>query len=460
MKTVGIVCSAYFQILHTRFIVEELKKNNINVVYLNFAPQQIGHHYDEIVSYLKESNEICFSMEKFYKNMKNFDAIIAHHFFPGLQLIDKNILKIRVQYGYAKDSWNYAEWNKVFDYVFTYGPYANRKLKSMTSVIGIGHPRQREVYDSITVDSFGTEIQLENGKKNVLYCPTWADISSLNLFLNGPIQALSEQYNIFIKLHHNLQINQENMVRPENVYYFTSKVDIFNLLHISDAVISDYSGAIFDAMIFEKPIVLLDTLSNDVKDSGLNGLSKMMNIMEEKNHDTNDYSLDIYVRNLLKHSHNSNQLGQMLSAALSEEIPYKDLLTDLYSFMDSHAAEKLVHELKIIMGAQSCSKKMNYKEIDVDKIIKFMEDNDKVAIWGAGELGQVICAWIQSKGYNIDYFFDIDDKKIGGDIDGIEICAPMYEYKTLIAVSTHHKSIEYNFKQKGYKENIDYIYPF
>src|SRR5690606_29329907 len=153
---------------------------------------------------------------------------------------------------------------KGFDLVLTYGDYAAKRLKKYTSVENIGHPRQRQKYKRWIIDLKGQKISknsFENDKV-LLYCPTWADLSSLRLFMAN-VTKLSKDYKVLVKLHHGQVLSGDSplwssLFNIENVYLFDEYTDLFDLLQFADIVLSDYSGAIFDAMLFKVPIVLLD----------------------------------------------------------------------------------------------------------------------------------------------------------------------------------------------------------
>ncbi|HGH5981388.1 TPA: CDP-glycerol glycerophosphotransferase family protein, partial [Kluyvera georgiana] len=101
------------------------------------------------------------------------------------------------------------------------------------------------------------------GLKTILYVPTWGDLSSIDDFLES-VMALSGEYNVILKLHHNtdlLEGHRKNRVNGR-INYFGANDDLLELISVSDIVISDYSGAIFDAIYFNKPVVLLSKNCN------------------------------------------------------------------------------------------------------------------------------------------------------------------------------------------------------
>ncbi len=85
------------------------------------------------------------------------------------------------------------------------------------------------------------------------------DLSSIDNYLNDII-ALSENYVVMLKLHHNTDCLESYIKRKidNRIYCYGANDDILDLINESDIVISDYSGAIFDAVYFKKPIILLN----------------------------------------------------------------------------------------------------------------------------------------------------------------------------------------------------------
>ncbi|MCK4441408.1 MAG: CDP-glycerol glycerophosphotransferase family protein, partial [Sulfurovaceae bacterium] len=101
---------------------------------------------------------------------------------------------------------------------------------------------------------------IDKKKKTILYMPTWGELSSFNIYIDSIIK-LNKSYNLLIKLHHNtdyLELGKIDNIKSKNITYFGANDNSLELLSVSDIVISDYSGAIFDAIYCDKPVVLLD----------------------------------------------------------------------------------------------------------------------------------------------------------------------------------------------------------
>ena len=126
----------------------------------------------------------------------------------------------------------------------------------------LGHPRQQEVLS----DSFALAARdryaptLNPDLPTVLYAPTWGSLSSFDRYADA-LLALSDRYNLLFKLHHLTAEREKDRVaklRDKGVQFFGAGDDFFALAVLTDAVISDYSGAIFDAGLLGKPVVLFD----------------------------------------------------------------------------------------------------------------------------------------------------------------------------------------------------------
>ncbi|EKY4453729.1 CDP-glycerol glycerophosphotransferase family protein, partial [Escherichia coli] len=164
---------------------------------------------------------------------------------------------LMIQYGYAKEPHNYGAWRALGDLCLTYGDYASKKISYFCPSVSIGNPRYDKWHNIInnTLPSQNKDVSL----KKILYAPTWGDLSSIDNYLNDII-ALSENYVVMLKLHHNTDCLESYIKRKidNRIYCYGANDDILDLINESDIVISDYSGAIFDAVYFKKPIILLN----------------------------------------------------------------------------------------------------------------------------------------------------------------------------------------------------------
>lgn len=72
---------------------------------------------------------------------------------------------------------------------------------------------------------------------------------------------------------------------------------------------------------------------------------------------------------------------------------------------------------------QECSNKIVW-DLELCKNIHLLQDAEQIFLYGAGGKGRDILGWLQDAGIAVDKFCDIDEKKWGGSIEGIEIISP------------------------------------
>ena len=95
--------------------------------------------------------------------------------------------------------------------------------------------------------------ELNNKKKNILYCPTQRKNTLLPLE-EMVKQIDSSKYNFIAKLHFGKEIVFVENKTIERESSFTG----LELLHIADYIITDYSAIVFEAVITKKPIYFYD----------------------------------------------------------------------------------------------------------------------------------------------------------------------------------------------------------
>lgn len=216
--------------------------------------------------YVQEQFTVDYRCWYWERNIINFDGqfkyLITHTRPRWANRISRSKL-VYMQYGYAKSKYNYAEWRASADVNLVYGQHAYDGLKKYNNAFLLGVKRPELSHH-------------QNEIKTVLYAPTWGDLCSVKKWLDEIID-LSTDFKIIIKAHH--LMGKKSFNRPEylrlknlakqalqNIHIdFDADSDLKTLMREADLVISDYSGAIFDALLYQKPLVLID--SDDIKDN-------------------------------------------------------------------------------------------------------------------------------------------------------------------------------------------------
>lgn len=134
---------------------------------------------------------------------------------------------------------------------------------NVKDILMYGHPRNDIFFNEnskLTID-IRSKLGIREGVKNILYVPTFrdnADIEGFTLDYGKLVQSLRERFggewNILIRMHPKMK-GMANKVIPKEDYIVdvTAYPDIQELLLMADALVTDYSSAIFDFMLTKKP---------------------------------------------------------------------------------------------------------------------------------------------------------------------------------------------------------------
>ena len=159
---------------------------------------------------------------------------------------------------------------------FEYAIYQRAfKLKAENMLLS-GLPRNDELYDidAFKVKEMRQHLNIPEGKKVLLYAPTWRDSEDggKTYDLAPPVdfkkweQKLGDNYVLLFRAHHfttqHMSIEFNDFVRDASDY-----PSINDLMIASDILISDYSATIFDYCVLERPIVSFAYDYEEYKDS-------------------------------------------------------------------------------------------------------------------------------------------------------------------------------------------------
>lgn len=189
-------------------------------------------------------------------------AVVCPNPFAGMEQLHETKC-IGLQYSMAKDRYVNGPWRAMFDLTMTYGRYSAERIAHFCPTAMVGNPRFHRWFADASNRSFARlDISLDRSRPTLLYLPTWGEFSSVDLFMETVI-GLSRAYNVIIKVHHKTDTHEarrkEAIASQRAVHYFGAMDDLLPLLELADVVMSDYSGAIFDAIYVRKPVVLLQS---------------------------------------------------------------------------------------------------------------------------------------------------------------------------------------------------------
>lgn len=173
-------------------------------------------------------------------------------------------VNIRFMYAAGKSGWNLSEWNKLYDVIFCFGPYHAAKFSDSTDavVLQMGYPRfDRYFTQQPDRNDLYAKYDCDPLKKTVVWLPTWKTLSSVTHF-DAEISALTERYNVVIKLHPLMPESEPERVAALKQHHFTHVItdssDNLPLYQIADFMLFDYGGPPLAAIYADKNLVLLN----------------------------------------------------------------------------------------------------------------------------------------------------------------------------------------------------------
>lgn len=155
---------------------------------------------------------------------------------------------VALQYSMAKEIYQYGPWRIVADLNMMQGQYSHDKISGFCASEIVGNPR----YDNCS--------SLQFGGGGILYMPTYGELSSLQQFVQA-LPTFPDDLQICVKLHHATEFDDQQFVQilkaDARVRIIDGYANALADIARADVVVSDYSGAIFDALYLDRPIVLL-----------------------------------------------------------------------------------------------------------------------------------------------------------------------------------------------------------
>ncbi|MDD2518770.1 MAG: class I SAM-dependent methyltransferase [Bacilli bacterium] len=269
------------------------------------ALKNIGIKYDiYVVNYKDELWENMSKDTYEYLKEKGYSPILLENHFNikykiVLEALDYNIsipsdYTIRFNYGLAKEFTNFSEWNIKYDYILCYGKYDSSILSTYAIPVEVG---------ALKFLNFSKKKKRSKSSKiKVLYLPTYGKQSSIE-DLHEELFSSSEEFDIVIKPHHGTTFLETKRMELLNKFtnVYDHKKSLKELLLQTDVVISDGSGAIFDAVYCDIPVIVYNKF--DVSEV------EKINSLEYK----------IIIEDKLPNFNNSEDLKQTILNALNNE---------------------------------------------------------------------------------------------------------------------------------------------
>lgn len=182
----------------------------------------------------------------------------------------------------------YRSKGKKITYFLSPSPYYTEKLTSAfdlkgtgneSCIVETGYPRNDALfhYTEEDIAKIKKRIGIPEGRKTILYTPTWRDSSfdsehgfeyTEALDTKKLMQDLGEDYILLFRAHH--QVGLTDVIKESaNVIDVTSVDDVNDLYIISDLMITDYSSTMYDYANLKRPMVYfmydLEQYQNEIR---------------------------------------------------------------------------------------------------------------------------------------------------------------------------------------------------
>lgn len=185
---------------------------------------------------------------------------------PLLNRLPQRSRTVAVQYGLGKERYNYGAWRSLADLNVMYGPHSHDRVQ--------GHARST-IAGCVLFDSLFADQPLDalkppkpaSTRARVLYSPTYGELSSLS---SAPARLSAEDIDLTVKIHH--LTAPESLIGVGRFAILDSSADPVSTLRSHDVVVSDHSGAVYDALYARVPVVLTESSENS--SNQLSGLER------------------------------------------------------------------------------------------------------------------------------------------------------------------------------------------
>ena len=193
------------------------------------------------------------------------------HFFRGV--------KVQVFHGFAGEKKGHFRIRHYFDLYLTQGPFFTREFQRLAKIHGdmevkeTGWPKIDPLFNgTVDTDDLSRKYQIAAEQKVILYAPTFSPKLTSAPYLIDELEAIGNtevngiRNKILIKFHplmssELLDMYQERFKESTQVY-IADEDDLTPFLLLADLMISDTSSAVYEFLMFDKPVITFKTTTS------------------------------------------------------------------------------------------------------------------------------------------------------------------------------------------------------
>ena len=275
---IGILCSYTFFYFAYKSVYENLDHVEFILDFSSAPGKSSGFEFPE---WYKQNVRKFFSRQgvhwRDYDNSElktgeffsKYNTLIAgYHSLALAHPCNEQKKKVRIFYSTAKDSWVFSLTNAYFDLVLCPSDFYTQKMNRLYGLIAktTGEPKLDALKEALAGNFLSENgIKLDSHKPTLIYAPTWGVLSSEEMVFPQLLQLLPD-YNVIYKPHHVSVLLRkdffDDLRRSSTIQIASEDVSLLELLKLDATVLSDNSGAMFDALHAGRPLILIDTLAD------------------------------------------------------------------------------------------------------------------------------------------------------------------------------------------------------
>jgi hypothetical protein len=188
------------------------------------------------------------------------DVLVCQTPVGALTFFTRSLL-VAQQYSLAKESYQYGPWRSQASLNLMYGDYSTNMVSGYAMARSAGNPL---LDGHLPVEGLlPAPAQAAPAEKlKLLYMPTYGDLTDRVAVLDALLAGEDE---VAVKVHH-ADFEMRDLAAERGMRVFLSDTHPAEAIERYDCVVSDYSGAIYDALALRKPVVLVEEI-NESSDS-------------------------------------------------------------------------------------------------------------------------------------------------------------------------------------------------
>ena len=184
-----------------------------------------------------------------------FDVIVCQTPVLPMRFLQRS-RTVALQYSLAKERYQYGLWRSHVDLNLMYGPYSLQQVERFCHARAVGNL----LFSNLPAGAL--QVPPATLRPRVLVLPTYGSLSALESVLARLDTAALD---VVVKLHHREPMEVRSRV-PRGVRLVPPSADPMALILDADLVVSDFSGAAFDAAFCRRPVLLTGQVEEGVGD--------------------------------------------------------------------------------------------------------------------------------------------------------------------------------------------------